>query len=386
MQWKVKMCYSLRKFERKGYSFTMKKKYIKILAVIALSAIFGTGCGAVIQNGNTKVVFTTGFSEEEVFRIDNSSCWLPEVMVYLMNTKNQYELAFGSEIWDVLYEVPSENPDESSGTKETLEENIKETVLARIARIKALNLLAREHGIALSTEERSSAKKAAERYFSSLNDTEKELLGVNEKILTTMYEEYALSGKVYKYLIADINPEISDDEARTITVQYIMIKTYSTNGDGERVPYATQAKNRALQKVKEALGRAKAGEDFMTLIAEYNEDSDYMYSFGKGVMEKTFEETAFNLGTNEISDIIETEQGYYIIKCISAFDREETDRNKVKIVEQRRKEVFNEEYAGFVESLTKNINQELWDSIGFIEDENVRTSSFFAVYQEVFVE
>ena len=28
-----------------------------------------------------------------------------------------------------------------------------------------------------------------------------------------MYEEYALSGKVYDYLIADINPEISDDEA-----------------------------------------------------------------------------------------------------------------------------------------------------------------------------
>lgn len=364
----------------------MKRKYIKILAVISLSAIFATGCGAVIQNGNTKVVFTTGFSDEEVFRIDNSSCWLPEVMVYLMNTKNQYELAFGSEIWDVLYKVPSEDSNKSSGTKETLEENIKETVLARIARIKALNLLAREHGITLSAEERASAKKAAERYFSSLNDTEKKLLGVNEKILTTMYEEYALSGKVYEYLIADINPEISDDEARTITVQYIMVKTYSTNGDGERVPYAAQAKNRALQKAAKALKRAKAGEDFMTLIAEYNEDDEYACSFGKGVMEKNFEETAFNLGTNEISGIIETEQGYYIIKCISAFDREETDRNKVKIVEQRRKEVFNEEYAGFVESLTKNINQELWDSIGFIENENVRTSSFFAVYQEVFVE
>ena len=38
-----------------------------------------------------------------------------------------------------------------------------------------------------------------------------------------------------EHLIADINPEISDDEARTITVQHILIKTYSLNEDGEKV-------------------------------------------------------------------------------------------------------------------------------------------------------
>jgi foldase protein PrsA len=54
-------------------------------------------------------------------------------------------------------------------------------------------------------------------------------------------------------------------------------------------------------------------------------------------------------------------------------------------VEQRRKEVFNDEYSKFVESLTKNINQELWDSVDFIVDENVQTSSFFQVYKDVFM-
>ena len=65
-----------------------------------------------------------------------------------------------------------------------------------------------------------------------------------------MYEEYALAGKVYEYLIADINPEISDDEARTITVQDILIKTYSLNENGERVPYSTQAKQEAYQRAR----------------------------------------------------------------------------------------------------------------------------------------
>ena len=101
-------------------------------------------------------------------------------------------------------------------------------------------------------------------------------------------------------------------------------------------------------------------------------------------MEAAFEEAAFNLGTDEISGIVESEHGYHIIKCISTFDRDETDRNKVKIVEQRRKEVFNEEYSGFVEGLTRSLNEKLWASVGFIEDEQVTTSSFFDVYHEVF--
>ena len=75
--------------------------------------------------------------------------------------------------------------------------------------------------------------KAAGKYYDSLNDRELQLLSVDERLLRTMYEEYALAGKVYEYLIADINPEISDDEARTfvfpysfnLTLQPVIIKT-----------------------------------------------------------------------------------------------------------------------------------------------------------------
>ncbi len=355
--------------ERNQYS-----KIKMMIVVFVIAALCAAGCSSVLPENGMKVVFTTGFDEDEVFRIDSSSCKLSEVMVYLTNTKNQYEEAFGSEIWQASYEG------------ETLEENIKETVLARIARVKALNLLANKHGITLSDEENNKAHKAAAQYYASLNSTEQELLGVNEKLLCVMYEEYALSSKVYKYLIADINPEISDDEARTITIQHIMFKTYALNEAGERVPYTEQAKNETYRRAREALGRAKKGEDFISLAAEYSEDSNTTYSFGKGSMDTAFEEAAFNLGTDEISGIVESADGYHIIKCISTFDKDETDRNKVKIVEQRRREVFNEEYSSFVGGLAKSINQELWDTIGFLEDENVVTSCFFEVYQEIFTE
>ncbi|MDE7321432.1 MAG: peptidylprolyl isomerase [Lachnospiraceae bacterium] len=350
-----------------------KKTFIWMAAAFVTILMLMTACG--LQNGEykkTKIVLTTGFDKDEVFRIDEISCTLPEIMVYLTNTKNQYEQALGSQIWQTSY------------NGETLEANIKETVLARLARIKAMNLLAGKYGITLSDTELDNADKASGMYYESLNDRERELLKADQKLLRRMYEEYALAGKVYQYLIADINPEISDDEARTITVQHILIKTYSLNDQGERVPYSEDDKKEAYRRANEALRKARDGEEFMGLIAEYSEDSNPSYSFGKGTMEAAFEEAAFNLGTDEISGIVESEHGYHIIKCISTFDRDETDRNKVKIVEQRRKEVFNEEYSGFVGGLTRNLNQKLWDSVRFLEDDMVTTSSFFEIYKKIF--
>ena len=72
----------------------------------------------------------------------------------------------------------------------------------------------------LSDQETEMAKEAAKAYFSSLNDTEKVQMGVTEEVIAGLYAEYALANKVYQFIIRDINPEISDDEARTITVQH----------------------------------------------------------------------------------------------------------------------------------------------------------------------
>ena len=197
------------------------------------------------EHGKTKIVLTTGFNRDEVFRIDKTSCKLAEVMVYLTNTKNQYEQALGSQIWQTSYQG------------ETLEENVKETVLARIARIKAMNLLAAKYEIRLTQEELDKAQEAAKLYYASLCEKEQELLKIDEKLLRTMYEEYTLAGKVYEYLIKDINPEISDDEARTITVQHVLIKTYSINENREHVPYPETAKKKARQRAEEVLKKAR---------------------------------------------------------------------------------------------------------------------------------
>ncbi len=348
-----------------------KGKRLIIVLLCGMLIFTAYGCGDV--NADTKLVLTTGFRKDEVFRIETMSCTLPEVLVYLTNTQDQYESVYGKEIWKTgLNDI-------------TLEESVKDTVLAQLAQIKTMNLLAQQHGVELDEAELKMVREAAGAYFGTLNQAERESMQVTEDTIFNLYAEFALANKVYEFIIKDINPEISDDEARTITVQDILIKTFSMDGTGKRIEYDASEKQQAKQQAEEILELARQEDsDFEDLLITYSEGEKGTISFGKGEMEPTYEEAAFNLETGEISDIVEAGDGYHIIRCISTFNREETDANKVKIVEKRREEVFGQEYDVFVTSLARSLNEELWETVSFIENEEVATKDFFDIYNQYF--
>ncbi len=350
----------------------LKNKLIKHCAVLLLiPVLFLTGCS--LPADTYKVVFTTGFSNDEVFRIEESVCSLQELMVYLVNTQNGYEKSFGAELWS--YET----------AEGTVEEKLKNSVLAKLAQIKAMNLLAQEMGMELDEKEIELAETAASKYYDSLSESDIEAMkGVTLETIVQIYSEYALAEKLYDYIIRDINPEISDDEARTITIEQIFIKTYKLDASGEKVPVSDSEKEIAYYKAKSVKAQLIEGTSFEELLSRYNEADESTLSFGKGEMEKAFEDAAFNLGTDDVSDVVEVSDGYVLIKCISTFNREETEANKVRIVEQRKREVFGQQYDSFVATLTKELNQELWSKISLKESEEVTTDNLWDVYNETF--
>ena len=328
-------------------------------------------CGCGRDKLPTEVVLTSDFLPDEVFRLEGRPCMKNEIMVYLANSENQYSEVFGDDIWSVPV---------GSGT---LEDSYKDNILARIAQIKTMNLLAAEYDVTLDEEEEAKTKAAAREYFDSLTDTEKQYLGVDADTIANLYREFAVANKLYETITADINPEISDDEARTITVRTILIKTYRMD-NGRRIEYTPEEKKSALARIAEIKQRIDDGEAFEVLAADYNEDTKTEYSFGRGIMPAEFEEAAFNLGAGEISDIVETEYGYHLIYCVTTFNPEETDANKLKIVDRRKQEAFDEVYNNFVATLTSNLNKPLWDSISYDHGGGVGTTSFFDIYDKYF--
>jgi len=83
---------------------------------------------------------------------------------------------------------------------------------------------------------------------------------------------------------------------------------------------APAAKQAARTEAEGVLKRVKAGEDFAALAKQYSKDpgsaavgGDLNY-FPKGQMVPAFDAAAFALKTGEVSDLVETEFGFHIIK------------------------------------------------------------------------
>ncbi len=338
---------------------------LNIAITLLMFALLLAGCGI---SKDTKIVLTSGFEKDEVFKIGDINCTIPEMMVYLTNIQNQYEEVYGSDIWNTKIDGI------------TLENNVKEVALSRMAQVKTMSLLAQSQGISLDEREIARLQKIAGTYYDSLSQSEIDAMGIDEDVILKLYEEYALSTKVYESIIKDVNPEISDDEARTITVDHIFIKTYNYDDDGNKVSYDDAHKREARTRAQSIRERIEEGDSFESLARDYSDDEEITLSFGKGEKDEAFEKAAFELGSGELSRVVETEFGYEIIRCQSTFNQEVTDENKIKIVEQRKQEAFSTEYETFAQSLTKDINRELWDSIQFVHGADIDTHDFFEVF------
>ena len=72
-------------------------------------------------------------------------------------------------------------------------------------------------------------------------------------------------------------------------------------------------------RAQSVLARARAGEDFSALAMEFSEDTSAaqggsLGSFSRGDMVPEFEQAAFNLPVESISDLVKTVYGYHIIR------------------------------------------------------------------------
>ncbi|MBO6008088.1 MAG: peptidylprolyl isomerase [Lachnospiraceae bacterium] len=313
-------------------------------------------------------MLTTGFNKDEIFIVGSESCSIQELEIYLTNIQNTYQNVYGEEIWNVT----------SDGV--TFEDSIKNTALAELAQVKTLYLMAMDRGLTLDPETKILVANAAREYYASLNDAEIEAMGASEELIEEMYSQIALAQSAYDEIIGDISPEISDDEARYVRVRIIYMRTAYRNGDS-LIPYTNSDYERVYATLNDIrTGLLDGTLDFETEAARYNEADETVISFGKGMVDPALEEEAFSLAGDEISDIVKTSDGLYLMQCISTLDRTQTDANKVLITEKLRDEAFETVYDEYLDSLIRNLNTELWKTVTLNTDPQIKTCNFFEIY------
>jgi parvulin-like peptidyl-prolyl isomerase len=113
--------------------------------------------------------------------------------------------------------------------------------------------------------------------------------------------------------VASAPPKVPD----AIAAQHILVAYKGAKAADKKI---TRTKADAKKRAEEALAKAKSGTDFSSLVAEYSDDpgsKDRQGSLGKFTrdkMTKPFADAAFALGVDQISDVVETDFGFHVIK------------------------------------------------------------------------
>ena len=106
-------------------------------------------------------------------------------------------------------------------------------------------------------------------------------------------------------------------EVTSVAAQHVLVAYKGAKGAPAGV---SRSKADAKKRASEVVTKAKAGGDFSQLVKEYSDDpgtKDRLGSVGKFTrdkMVKPFADAAFALKVDEVSEPVETEFGFHVIK------------------------------------------------------------------------
>lgn len=146
----------------------------------------------------------------------------------------------------------------------------------------------------------------------------------------------------------DHNDEFSQKEQ--IRARHILIKVDKSADE--------KKKSEAREQLVKVQKKIVAGEDFSELAKQYSQGpssakgGDLGY-FAKGQMVKPFEEVAFKLAPNEVSDIVETRFGYHLIKVVDHKPEKKAVFAEIKerVTEKLKKQRVQQEIGDYIKKL-----------------------------------
>lgn len=296
-------------------------------------------------------------SGELIAMIGDNRVYYNEAMVYLKSAQENYESEYGKNIWDV----------DILGDGKTFGSLIKGEVMQEITELKIIRSKAAELDITLTEEELADAKNYAKEHYAGLTSKDIDQYLITEELLQQVYEDNLLADKVFEMKTINVDANVTDLDAKQVTVWDILIYGTDFDEEGNKVALTAQEKDTAYDKARSLLDQARTTKDFYAL-AEANSEADQIeYTFGRGGgptdFSVAFEQAAFTLKTGEVSDIISTDYGWHILYCVSDFNVDATTQVKEKIIEKRRDEMFAKLYAEWSAEYDIVINSEAWDAV-----------------------
>jgi parvulin-like peptidyl-prolyl isomerase len=166
-------------------------------------------------------------------------------------------------------------------------------------------------------------------------------LAIDETLTTT--ESITATAGVTEVDAVTATDELTDELELTATADITSTDDLTGTAAVSPTEEITGAEAAALALAQELRNRILAGEDFATLAQEYSDDPSNASTggdlgwFGRGRMVPEFDEVAFNLPLNEVSEPVKTQFGYHLIEVLERDDNRPKDEFQLQ---QERQQAF----------------------------------------------
>ena len=169
-------------------------------------------------------------------------------------------------------------------------------------------------------------------------------------------------------MTADVDEEVSDEEAAQKAMDYIYVSYSTKDADGNSVDMSDEEKAALKADVQTALDELKAGKAEFAVVAA---------ALGETVQTATFDAESYSPNSDlvaaadalaavgDVTELVETDNGIYVARLTSLLDRDATDSKKEAIVEQRKNEQFESLLEQWKEETEITVNEKLWKKIDF---------------------
>ncbi len=258
---------------------------------------------------------------------------------------------------------------------ESAVEVAKNKALEAAVKNKIELLKAKEMGLELDSEDKTNISMQKKSLMNNAGGREgynKHLkeMGFTEKSFTEFLESLILSHKLFTKIteegdeynvseedIENYYTENKEDykEADKVRAKHILISIM----DEEQQLLPEEEQEQAKQKVEEIYEQIKSGADFDKLMQEHSEDpgletNEDGYTFGAGEMVPEFEEAAFALEPGQVSEIVESDFGYHIIKLEEKIKGEYMSLDNEQLKDGLKNMIIRERYDETIETWKKD--------------------------------
>lgn len=355
----------------------MKKQINRVLTAI-LTFVMAVACLTGCSLGSTSEQ-----SKTLLFSYDGSDVYLDEAWVYAKIAQTGYESQYAATFGDSMWSMPIGQ--DNDGKPVTMEDMVKQNVIAQIKQVKVLNKKAKELKVTLTEEEKETAKKNAKTFADAAEGKAifKET-GANQKLMQKIYEENALASKVQQEVVKDVDTKVSEDEARQTTVYKLVFATTKTDSKTGKVSDLSDTEKSAQKEQAEKAYKEIQGGKTIEELAKLHEleaTANETYGAGEAKGGKAFEKAMAGLKDGEISEVLTTDEGYVVAKLVAYTDEAATAKKKESIVAGRQSEDYQKQYQEWTKALDekwdyyKDVDQKAWEKVAFAEKQAAEENS-----------